>query len=137
MKNPPIVLSNLIIIKKTGSEFLISFIFLFFLFNISGVKSQNLKTKEQKSTSTENNVLIEKYSYKVINSHNKSFGYDIFCNDKLLIHQTTIPGLPGNTGFKNDQDAKKIAVLVITKIKKGEIPPSVSTEELKKWKIIK
>jgi hypothetical protein len=55
---------------------------------------------------------------------------------KLLIHQTTIPCLPGAEGFKFRPGAEKIAKLVIMKIQKGEMPPTVKIEELKKLKIL-
>ncbi len=67
----------------------------------------------------------------------KTFGYDIYSGGKLLIHQPTIPGLPGNSGFTNKKNAEDVAKLVIKKIKKGEMPPSVSVEELKKLNAIK
>jgi hypothetical protein len=75
-------------------------------------------------------------NYKIINAANSTFGYDIFADGKLMIHQPSMPGMPGNNGFKNKVDAEKIAQLVITKIKKGEMPPTVTTEEMKKLKVI-
>jgi len=56
---------------------------------------------------------------------------------RLMIHQSSAPGLPGNEGFKTKADAEKVAKLVISKIKKGEMPPTVSIEEMKKLKVIK
>ena len=44
--------------------------------------------------------------------------------------------MPGNEGFKTKADAEKVAQLVITKIKKGEMPPTVSVEEMKKLKVV-
>lgn len=78
-----------------------------------------------------------KVTYKVIDAANKSFGYDIFADGRLLIHQPSVPGLPGNKGFDTKQSAEKIAELVIKKIKKGEMPPTISIEEMKKLKAIK
>jgi hypothetical protein len=54
-----------------------------------------------------------------------------------MIHQLSIPAMPGNDGFKTKADATKVAQLVIDKIKKGEMPPTVSIEELKKLNVIK
>lgn len=51
-----------------------------------------------------------------------------------MIHQPAIPGIPGNEGFKTKEAAQKVADLVVNKIKKGEMPPSVTIEELKKLK---
>jgi hypothetical protein len=47
-----------------------------------------------------------------------------------LIIQPNKPGLSGNEGFKTQEQAQKVAELVIEKIKKGEMPPTVTIEEL-------
>lgn len=73
---------------------------------------------------------------KVIPSINSTWGYDISIGDKLMIHQLNIPGIPGNEGFKTKKAAQKVADLVIRKMKKGEMPPSITVEELKKLKVI-
>jgi hypothetical protein len=78
-----------------------------------------------------------KLTYKTIDAPNHTYGYDVFAEGKLLIHQTSIPALPGNEGCKTKADASKVAQLVISKIKKGEMPPTVTIEELKKLKVIK
>jgi len=54
-----------------------------------------------------------------------------------MIHQTSVPALPGNEGFKTREAATKVALLVIEKIKKGEMPPTISIDEMKKLKVIK
>jgi hypothetical protein len=78
-----------------------------------------------------------KLTYKIIDAANKTFGYDVYANGKLMIHQKSIPAMPGNEGFKTKSDAGKVAQLVINKIKKGEMPPTVSVEEMKKLNVIK
>ena len=70
-----------------------------------------------------------KFTYKIIDAPGKTYCYDIYADGRLMIHQTSAPGLPGNQGFKTKADAEKVAQLVITKIKKGEMPPTVSVEE--------
>ncbi len=82
--------------------------------------SQRLSTKDQP------------VRYQLIHSESHGYGYDIFVNNTLFVHQPTIPCLPGNKGFKTKSDAKKVATLVIAKIKKGQIPPSVSISEMEK-----
>jgi hypothetical protein len=76
------------------------------------------------------------YSYTIIPSVNKTWGYDIYLQKRLFIHQPSKPGLPGNEGFKTKADTKKVARLVIGKIKKGKMPPNVTIEELKKIKVL-
>lgn len=78
-----------------------------------------------------------KLTYKIIVAVNNTFAYDIYADGKLMIHQNSIPAMPGNEGFKTKVAAEKIAKLVIEKIKKGEMPPTVSINEMKKLKAIK
>ena len=76
------------------------------------------------------------YSFKLITVQNKTWCYDIYKNKKLFIHQTSIPGLPGNAGFKSQSDAEKVARLVIEKLEKGEMPPTVTKDELNKLNVL-
>ena len=78
-----------------------------------------------------------KLTHKIIDAPGKTYCYDIYADGRLIIHQTSAPGLPGNHGFKTKADAEKVAQLVIGKFKKGAMPPTVSIEELKKLKVIK
>ena len=78
-----------------------------------------------------------KIEYKIISAANNTFGYEILADNKLLIHQPSIPAMAGNEGFKSREAAENIAKLVIAKIKRGEMPPTVSIEEMKKLKAIK
>ena len=77
-----------------------------------------------------------KLTYNIIPAANNTFCYDVLADGKILIHQPSKPGLPGNEGFKTKADAEKVAKLIITKIKKGEMPPSVTTDELKKINVL-
>jgi hypothetical protein len=76
------------------------------------------------------------FYFRVIPSINNTWCYDIYKDKKLFIHQTSVPGFPGNEGFKTKSDAEKVAQLVIEKLKKGEMPPSVTKEELTKLKVL-
>ena len=86
----------------------------------------------RKTNDTANPYKDVALSCKIISSENNTFGYEILMNGRLYIHQTNIPGLPGNMGFKNKETAKNVANLVISKIRKNEMPPSVTTSELNK-----
>lgn len=70
--------------------------------------------------------------YRIFPASAGTFGYDILADNRLLIHQPTVPGLEGEKGFKSDSLAVKVALLVIEKIRNGEMPPSLTTEEMKK-----
>lgn len=73
---------------------------------------------------------------KIIPSADNTWGYDILVNDRLLIHQLSKPSMPGNKGFTTKIQAQKVADLVIEKIRKGEMPPSVSRDEMKKLNVL-
>lgn len=74
----------------------------------------------------------DSYSFHLFVAPNKSFGYDILRNDKLVFHQ------PAFSGAFNDRDlmlikkeqANTAALLAIEKIRKG-VPPELSRDELK------
>ncbi len=72
------------------------------------------------------------YTYQIIKAKSNTFGYEIFCDKKKIIHQPNIPALKGNAGFKTKERARIVAKLVIKKITKGQMPPTVSVEEMKK-----
>lgn len=71
-------------------------------------------------------------TYKIIDAEGNTYGYNIYTDGQLMIHQPTKPGMAGNRGFDTKETASKMAALVVSKIKKGEMPPSVSAEEVKK-----
>ena len=50
-----------------------------------------------------------KLTYKIIDAPNHTYGYDVFADGRLMIHQTSVPALPGNEGFKTKEDASKVA----------------------------
>jgi len=65
----------------------------------------------------------------------QGWGYDIYVQGKKYIHQTTIPSIPGGSGFASKKDAKKVGELVVAKIAQNEMPPSVTPNELNDLKI--
>jgi hypothetical protein len=73
--------------------------------------------------------------YKIITAAGHSFGYDIYSNGKILVHQVSIPGLPGHQGFTRRKDAEKVAALVVKKLEKKMMPPTVTRAELDELKI--
>lgn len=76
-------------------------------------------------------------TYKIIVAPNNTFGYEVFADSRLIIHQTRRPALLGNEGFKIKEIAEKVVLLLIDKIKKGEIQPTVSIEEIQNLNAIK
>ena len=78
-----------------------------------------------------------KLTYKIIDAPKHTYCYDVFADGRLMIHQPSAPALPSNEGFKTKEDATKVALLVIAKIKNGEMPPTISIDEMKKLNVIK
>ena len=78
-----------------------------------------------------------KLTYKIIDAPKQTYGYDVFADGRLTIHQTSAPAVSGSQGFRTKEDATKVALLVIDKIKKGEMPPTISIDEMKKLDAIK
>ncbi len=70
-------------------------------------------------------------SYTIIPGAGQTFGYDIFLRGKLLVHQPMVPCVQGRKGFVKKEDAQKLALLVIGKIRKNIMPPTVTTDEMK------
>jgi hypothetical protein len=76
------------------------------------------------------NQVQDKLTYKIIPAASRTWGYDIYSNGKKLIHQPNKPGVSGNKGFRTKKMAHLVAQKIIDKIRKGEMPPSMSQEEL-------
>lgn len=79
-------------------------------------------------TSRYQNALI---TASLFPARQRTWGYAIYVNHVLLVHQPTIPCYPGQTGFLTSKDARAVAALVITKIRNGQLPPTVTREELR------
>ena len=88
--------------------------------------------KQEVSFPSASQFANSKITYKIIPAANKTWCYDILADGKMMIHQPSAPGLPGNEGFKTKAAAQKVADLVIQKIKNGEMPPSITKEEMQK-----
>jgi hypothetical protein len=67
---------------------------------------------------------------RIFKSEYEGFGYDIRMNGKLFVHQPNIPAIAGNKGFPTKQCAHRVANLVIQKIKKNQIPPTLTFDEV-------
>ena len=76
-------------------------------------------------------------THRLIDAPNGTYGYEILADGKLLVRQTNVPGQPGNTGCTTKADAEQLAVLVSDKVKRGEMPPTVTKEELQQLSIIR
>ena len=83
------------------------------------------KDKNKKINSTEE-PRLEVKTFK----NEPGWGYDIYLEGKLYIHQPYIPAISGNQPFRSEEDARKTGDLIIAKIRKNILPPSVAIAEL-------
>lgn len=121
-------------------HFLISYTLLLLLLSVSAKAQQRVADTKNPSTEKKQEVQFpeasqfadSKLTYKIIPSANNTWCYDILADGRMMIHQPSVPGLPGNEGFKTKAVAQKVADLIISKIKNGEMPPSVTLDEMKK-----
>jgi hypothetical protein len=90
------------------------------------------EVKEQKNPYAKAEIII-----KIIPAAKKTFGYDILLYGRPLVHQPNIPGLPGNDGFTTKERAKTVAEFVVKKIRKNEMPPTVTIGDLNKMGVLK
>ena len=96
------------------------------------------KQEVKKEVKQQNNPYANaKITTRIIPSANKTFGYDVLVNGKTFVHQPSIPAIPGNNGFATKEKARKVADFVVKKIRKNEMPPTVTIEDLNKMGVLK
>ena len=74
-------------------------------------------------------------TFRIIPASENTYGYEILIESKILIRQLNIPGRAGTKGFKKRTDAEKVAQLVLRKLSKGLMPPTIDDKELRELKI--
>jgi hypothetical protein len=134
-----------LLMRNSKVTFSIFFAVLFILYILAGLPVISMamegsagkhvfkkEIKEQKNPYANAKIIT-----RITSSANKTFGYDIFLNGQVLVHQPSIPSLPGNDGFTTKEKAQKIADFVVKKIRKNEMPPTVTTNDLKKMGVLK
>ncbi|MFT4033931.1 MAG: DUF4907 domain-containing protein [Siphonobacter sp.] len=60
----------------------------------------------------------------------RGWGYQIEQNGQAFIYQQYMPAFPGKQPFATAELAKKAGEIVLNKIKTGQVPPSLSKQEL-------
>lgn len=77
------------------------------------------------------------FTYKILMANSEGgFGYDIYQDGKLIIHQPYIPAVSGNQYFKNSFRAETAANLVVYKLQHNIMPPTLSIRELDSLKCL-
>ncbi len=87
-------------------------------------------------TKGNDSIKVGGYSIEIISSPGGGYGYNIYHEKKLRIHQPSVPAMQGSHGFTTKADAEKIARKVIEKMKNGEALPAITIEELKELNVI-
>ncbi|MCX6232799.1 MAG: DUF4907 domain-containing protein [Bacteroidetes bacterium] len=82
------------------------------------------------NTKKENSSAKDVFTIKTFQPDATGWGYDILKDNKVIIHQPNIPAIEGNHLFRTDAEARKIAVLVVEKLKNNIFPPSLTKEEV-------
>lgn len=72
---------------------------------------------------------LQKLAYKIIPSGG-GFGYEVSRDGRTFIYQPTIPAVGGNQPFRTREQAARVALLVMGKIRRGIMPPAVTVQEL-------
>jgi hypothetical protein len=65
-----------------------------------------------------------------ITAQDNGYGYEIWVDGKLYITQRYLPDVKPYKRFLNQNDAQKVANLVVEKLRKNNVPPSVKRKEL-------
>ncbi len=60
----------------------------------------------------------------------EGFGFDIYQDGKMMIHQNSIPATQGNKAFVTEEEAKAVGALMLYKVSKGIMPPTINVEDL-------
>lgn len=89
--------------------------------NTDGLPAQAQATASFPTTPTTASI-----THRIIDAPNGTYGYEILADGKLLVRQTNVPGQPGNNGCATKADAENLATLVAGKVKRGEMPPTVT-----------
>lgn len=122
--------------NKSAITIFLASLFIFALLPGASISANGIANK-QEVKQQKNPYANAQISIKIIPSVKKTFGYDILLHGRPLIHQPNIPGLPGNEGFTTKGRAQKVAEFVVKKIRKNEMPPTVTIENLNSMGVLK
>lgn len=123
--------------KSATHIFLVVLFMLFIFAGLSGtsISADEPAVKELKQEATP--YADAEITIKIIPAAKNTFGYDILIYSKPLVHQPNIPGLPGNEGFTTKERAQAVAEFVVKKIRRNEMPPTVTIDDLNNMNVLK
>jgi len=95
---------------------------------IYGCNAEAPKNEVKKDYSTET-IADQEIWYKTFEV-DSGWGYDIYIDGSVFVHQEFIPVLQGIKPFASEENATAAAMLVVYKLKKNIVPPNVELHEL-------
>lgn len=122
--------------KLQEHTFITLFFISFFLFCQTGNAQTNSASRQPVTQSFPADLAKGTMTYGFVPSINQTWGFQIQVNQKPFIKQLSIPAVQGNQGFKDTTAAGKVARLMIRKMKQGDMPPTITIQEMKKIKAI-
>jgi hypothetical protein len=95
------------------------------LFILNSSKSDNHSAPLKKSN---------EYSLETFRINGGGWGYNIVLGDKIVIKQDIIPGIQNSVPFNNKEDAQKVGMLVLNKLKNHK-RPTLKIQEIDSLKV--
>ena len=117
---------------KTNTVLLVFTVVAFLLTSFSSTAQQS-KSSMATEKSSPGNQFISAYTLKVFQAPNKMYGYDIFMNNKIVLHQPATLSKEDNSALMltKEEQAKNAAALVINKMKNNQ-SATLTHDEIKK-----
>ena len=85
----------------------------------------------QAPTFSSDNLEVKTYEVKDTTSGKSlGWGYDLYVDGHLTIHQPILPGVAGNISFDSEQAAKITGTFALDKMKKSGGLPTITVQEL-------
>jgi hypothetical protein len=107
-------------------------------------KTQPNTSKENTEVNPDGNSKVEIKTYQTDvlltrddGKTDRGWGYDIYMNGELYIHQPYIPAINGKFSFKSEVRARKVALLAVIKIQNKIMPPAITAKELDSLGVLK
>jgi hypothetical protein len=70
------------------------------------------------------------WTYRLLPAPDSTCGYEVRQQGQPLIRQVSVPGRPGSRGFAQARTAHASATLVLAKLQRGQLLPSITHAEL-------
>lgn len=94
-------------------------------------------TVPQNPTFNSDNLEVKTYEVKDTTSGKSlGWGYDLYVDGHLTIHQPILPGIRGNISFSSEEEAKRTGTFALDKMKKSGGLPTITVKELDSLGII-